>query len=188
MVRDFFASLPIRKIMQFLGGIFIAGTVFFLGGLYMKKHYALVGTAPFTIDDLPAGAVFMPHPEDDAEAERLEKIAMAHYATPEARERGGPVYGSYGYGIVAIEYEIPLASLGIRAVGDKLPGHFLAFPEILALGKHISYDHFHIAISQHHHGETPEHEERESDEAERLIIHFMLISHEQEETMGLYCG
>lgn len=163
----------------------IIGVILFLGGLYIKKHYALISTAPLTLGDLPKEAVFVPHPEDDAEAKRLGKIPMAHYATPEATAAGGPVYGSFGYGIVAVEYEISVSAIGVRAVGGSLPGYLLAIPEAIAAEKNIPYDHFHVGISQHKHTE----EETENEEDRQImIIHFMLIPHEVEEEQGLYCG
>lgn len=174
-----------QKIAAIVFWTILAGVLIFLGALYMKKNYILISRVPLTLDDLPTGAAFLPHPEDDEEAKRLGKIPMAHYATPEAAQAGGPVYGAFGYGIVAVEYEIPVGSIGVREVGGGLPGHLLALPEAIAAEKNISYDHFHVGISQHKHTE----EETENEEDHQiLIIHFMLIPHEVEEEQGLYCG
>ena len=145
-----------------------------------------------TRDDLPASVVKLEHPEEEAEAERLGKIPMGHYGTPEDAKRGGPVYGVHGYEVVSIEHEIPISALGSRLVGSTDLGQLLALPEISTLRKSISYDHFHIGISAHaHEPSSHEHddaESREHDDAGFLIIHFMLIPHEREEALGLYCG
>lgn len=183
-MRLFRVSLVSQKTAIFFWTI-LAGVLIFLGAQYVRKNYILISRAPLTLDDLPAEAVFLPHPEDDAEAKRLGKISMAHYATPEAAQAGGPVYGTFGYGIAAVEYEIPLDSLAIRTVGDTSPGQLLDIPEIRTAAKTIPYDHFHVGISQHRHAEE---ETENSDDHQILIIHFMLIPHEVEEEHGLYCG
>ncbi|PIT86659.1 MAG: hypothetical protein COU33_01890, partial [Candidatus Magasanikbacteria bacterium CG10_big_fil_rev_8_21_14_0_10_43_6] len=158
----------------------------FGGYFYATKNYATKKVTSLSLDDLPTEAIFVPHPEDEEEAERLGKVPMVHYANPEAIRNGGPVYGTFGYRIVAVEYEIPFESVGIREVGDESSGYLLSIPELIAQDKNISYDHFHIGISQHadEHGVENEHK----DTNENLIIHFMLIPHEEEVAMGLYCG
>lgn len=155
---------------------------------FSLANYMRRGAEPgviVTIADLPKEVRLVHHPEEALEAERLGKIAMSHYATPDAEHNGGPVYGAYGYQIVAIEYEIPLSSIGTRLVGSNEPGRLLSLPEFAALAKTVPYDHFHIGISQH-----PNHalHEYDSNWDERLIIHFMLLPHDVEEAIGLYCG
>lgn len=157
-------------------------SVFFLAN-YMR-HGIESGTV-LTLANLPKDARLVHHPEEELEAEKLGKIAMAHYATLEAEHSGGPVYGVYGYQIVAIEYEIPLGSIGKRLVGSNDPGRFLSLPEFTALGKTPPYDHFHIGISQHTQHNLHEHDANEDG---RFIIHFMLLPHDIEEAIGLYCG
>src|SRR3989344_9160138 len=133
-----------KKAALILIWIFIIGASAIFAGRYINDTYQIERTAPLTVEDLPEGTAYIFHPEDEAEARRLEKIPMAHYATPEAMREGGPTYGAFGRQIVAIEYELPLSNLGVRAVGQSASGQLLALPEIHALGKEIHYDHFHV--------------------------------------------
>lgn len=132
-----------------------------------------------TIESLPKDAVFIEHDDHTEEAEG-GRTPLRHYATPEDLERGGPIYGTFGYRIVAVEYEIPVSTIGERPVGEKGSGSrlILNVPERPEL-KHLRYDHFHI-------GRT--HIKVNGNEEEAYSIHFMLIPHEKEESYGLACG
>lgn len=94
---------------------------------------------------------------------------MAHYATREAAAAGGPIFGTVGYRIVAVEYEIPSSSISERSVGTSFPGYLLNQPNLNG----FPVDHMHISEKEY--------------EGKSYDVHFMLISHEEEERNGIYC-
>lgn len=122
-----------------------------------------------TFSDLPEGVVYVSHPHEEREALAREKIPMTHYATPEAIAAGGPIFGTVGYRIVAVEYEIPSSNILERSVGTSFSGYLLNQPSL----KGFPIDHMHIS-------------EKENVK-KSYDIHFMLISHEEEERNGIYC-
>ncbi len=136
-------------------------------------------TKTLTVEDLPDGAEYVRHANEEAEAEEADKLSILHYATPEAHSAGGPTFGVVGYRIVSIEYEFPESEIPSKTVGQEFGGYVLALPGY----KTIPYDHFHISV----HDESPQ-AHTDTDRHEPVYsIHFMLISHEEELSMGLVC-
>lgn len=133
----------------------------------------------FTVEDLPSLAEYVRHANEEAEAEIAEQLSMRHYATPEARSTGGPIFGVVGYRIVSIEYEFLESKIPSKTVGQEFMGYMLALP---GYGT-IPYDHFHISV----HDESPQVHTDEDRREPIYSIHFMLISHEEELSMGLVC-
>lgn len=164
-----------------LGGMVTA--VIFSGIAYEREKHAY---RTLTLDDLPKEAVFIEHPDDVAEAQLAGGIAMRHYATPEAMKAGGPMYGTMGYRIVAIEYEIPVHSVKERPIGKEFAGWKLMLDTLDG----VRYDHFHIGVTTQKHtaGEATNSESHLENGGGTYLIHFMLISHEEEVAYGLVCG
>ncbi|MAF59473.1 MAG: hypothetical protein QF858_00970 [Candidatus Pacebacteria bacterium] len=152
----------------------------------------------FSFEKVPEDVVFLRHEEDERIAEEEGGVAMLHYATPEAIENGGPIYGRLGHTIVSIEYEIPIDSIGERPIGKEGEGGFDLIIEELAEDKNIVYDHMHIGIANSHtggehqdDGHNHEHNSSQSLQGEGgdvYLLHFMLISHEDEVRYGLTCS
>jgi len=158
--------------------LILAGAVLGFGMTY------LLNTTPakiFTVEDLPSGVAYVRHANEEAEAEEAEQLTMKHYATPEAHSTGGPTFGVVGYRIVSIEYELPESEIPSKTVGQEFGGYLLALP---GYGT-IPYDHFHISV----HDESPQAHTHTDEGIHEPIysIHFMLISHEEELSMGLVC-
>lgn len=132
-----------------------------------------------TVEDLPSGAVYVRHANEEAEAEVAEQLSMRHYATPEAHATGGPTFGVVGYRIVSIEYELSESEIPSKTVGQEFGGYVLALP---GYGT-IPYNHFHISVQD----ESPQ-VHADADRNEPVYsIHFMLIPHEEELSIGLVC-
>lgn len=175
-------ALTKQKIM--IGEVVVFGLlVLFCAVTLLSFREDPVRTRTLLIEDLPKDATPVAHVHAHGEFELKneveERAEMQHYATEDAIRSGGPIYGVYGYRIVSIEYEIPVASIGERPVGESDPGNALS-ARILLLGKMVPYDHFHVGESESNFGEG----------MPRKIyrIHFMLISHEEEVESGLSCG
>lgn len=142
-----------------------------------------------TLDYLPKGVAFIDHPEDAALAEKTGGVAMTHYATPEALEHGGPIFGTLGYRIISIEYEIPASKVGNRMVGRQDSAGENLIIESLKQKSSLPYNHFHLGIAEEehsHHNNRPPNIDPHDDTM--YVIHFMLISHEEEVGWGLVCG
>src|SRR3989344_7565619 len=128
--------------------------VLILAGLLLGLAISsqLTYTAPpvkiFTVEDLPSGATYVRHANEEAEAEVAEQLSMRHYATPEARSIGVPTLGVVGYRIVSVEYELPENKIPSKTVGQEFGGDVLALPG----DGTIPYDHFHISV----HDESPQ--------------------------------
>src|SRR3989338_5428866 len=105
-------------------------------------------TKTFSVEDLPSGATYVRHANEEAEAEEAEQLSLRHYATPEAHSSGGPTFGVVGYRIVSIEYELPESEIPSKTVGQEFGGYLLALP---GYGT-ISYDHFYISV----HDQSPQ--------------------------------
>ena len=177
-MRIQFLKLPAIAIL----GV-ITTAVFLAGVLYEReKHVYLT----LTLDNLPKEAVLVEHPEDVAEAKLAGGIAMRHYATPEAMKAGGPIYGTMGYRIVAIEYEIPAKMVKERTIGKESAGWKLVLNKLGG----IRYDHFHIGFTEQKHamGDEADSHSHSENGGGAYLIHFMLISHEEEIAYGLVCG
>ncbi len=158
-------------------------TALILAGVLYEREKHVYRT--LTLDDLPKEATFIEHPEDAAEAKLAGGIAMRHYATPGAMKTGGPIYGTMGYRIVAIEYEIPANSVKERPIGKESAGWKLVLDK---LGD-IRYEHFHISFTKQEHTAGDETDPAaHSENTGVYLIHFMLISHEEEIAYGLVCG
>lgn len=146
--------------------------------LWLAYPYLAPPRGP-TLADLPPGAVYTPHPDEEKQALELGKLPMMHYATPEAIRRGGPIFGAVGYRIVSIEYEIPAEAIGERSVGLDFPGYLLALPEL----RGVPVDHFHVSRHPEHLAGADAH----AHEGGVYSIHFMLIPHEEELRQGIVC-
>ncbi|MEX2013997.1 MAG: hypothetical protein WD896_01430 [Parcubacteria group bacterium] len=137
-----------------------------------------------TLEDLPQDVIPVAHVHSEAEITRNENGEptgeMEHYATPEAIQNGGPIYGVYGYRIVSIEYEVPESKIGLRMVGKEFPGWGLA-PSFFGLTDSAPlYDHFHVGLKDEH--------EAGITVGKTYRIHFMFLSHDEELKIGLSCG
>lgn len=133
-------------------------------------------TRALTVADLPQGVHYVRHESEEQQAQEARKMVMQHYATPEAIQNGGPAFGVVGYRIVSIEYEVPIDKIPEKTVGQLFPGYLLKLP---GLGD-VPYDHFHIS---HHRGALS----GMGKTGEEYSIHFMLISHAEELSLGLVC-
>ena len=154
--------------------------VVILLGVIVSLHFASIPTAgTLTIEDLPSGAEYVRHANEEVEAEEEGKLPLRHYATGEAHLAGGPTFGIVGYRIVSIEYELPASKIPSKTVGQEFGGHPLALPGY----KNIPYDHFHISAQE----ESPQARTGADEHESVYSIHFMLIPHEKELSMGLVC-
>lgn len=133
----------------------------------------------YTVADLPVGAEYMRHASEEVETEEAEILTMRHYATPEAHQARGPTFGVTGYRIVSIEYEFPESKIPSKTVGQEFGGYLLELPSYEA----IRYDHFHISV----HKESLQADADGHSHEPVYSIHFMLIPHEEELSMGLVC-
>lgn len=143
----------------------------FLGLALLPLSVPVTMAKIYTIEDLPVGAESVEHAHETAEAEEAEQISMDHYATPEALEIGGPIFGVIGYRIVSVEYELKASDIPSKTVGQAFEGYLLNLPDYAG----IAYDHFHISSHEEESGET------------EYSIHLMLIPHEEELSIGLVC-
>lgn len=172
--------------MHFQRNLFLLITfcIFILLFLWYRNFYRNCYET-LTRADLPKGAIFVPHMHPD-EGQELDangqpKRDMEHYATEEAIKNGGPIYGVYGYRIVAIEYEIPESRIGVRPVGKDFPGWDIS-ASFLGFRTPVPYEHVHIGIKQ------KEDEDGENKHEKTYLIHYMLLSHDEELKIGLNCG
>lgn len=156
----------------------VAGAILGFGLSVAFPFTNLAATKILTVEDLPSGAEYVRHANEEAEAEEAEQLSLWHYATEEAHSAGGPTFGVVGYRIVSIEYELPESQIPSKTVGQEFGGYMLALPGY----KTIPYDHFHISVQD----QSPQ--AHTSGEPERTYsLHFMLIPHEEELSMGLVC-
>ena len=164
----------------------VMGTAFL--GLVLVVVFVSTKETPtvrtLTLEDLPQDVIHVAHVHPEAEIARDEHgeptSEMEHYATPEAIQNGGPIYGVYGYRIVSVEYEIPESKIGLRMVGKEFPGWGLA-PSFFGLTNSVpSHDHFHVGLKDKL--------EAEAVMEETYRIHFMFLSHDEELKTGLSCG
>ena len=123
--------------------VFLFLFVFCMYSFYKRDNNRLF----LTIDDLPKGAVFVSHDHDLKEVKLTGGVAMRHYATPEAAKAGGPIYGTMGYRIVAIEYDVKSDMIVNKAVGKEFPGWKL----LIENSDKFKYDHFHVDFSKDDH-------------------------------------
>lgn len=160
------------------GGVLI-GVASILGYVHLNRSRDV---PLLTRADLPEGAVLIwhHHPLQPLAPGEESKVEMEHFATHKAIENGGPIYGVYGYRIVAIEYEVPIAGIGVRPVGDEDPGFALS-RFLLQVPKVPTYDHVHI-------GRAENHDAAGGHATHAYLIHFMLISHDEELKIGLSCS
>jgi hypothetical protein len=166
-----------------IASVFFALLVFCVA--WFGNKHATVTT--LTRENIPHDAVFVDHHHDAKELDESgqPKGEMEHWATPEAMQRGGPIYGIYGYSLVSIEYEVGDSEMGAHAVGKEFPGWNLS-STFLGFKTLVPYDHFHIGIINDDHAEgastTPHVHEK------KYRIHFMLLPHSEELKIGLNCG
>lgn len=173
--------MHVRHIISLCIILVVAGALLVLVGFW-RGTLAPRPVQILTIDDLPAGAILIDSPDTAAIAQEAGSNAMFYYATPDALKAGGPIFGTFGYRIVSISYEIPIHELTSRPTGNPLPGGRLALE---GLGE-IPYDHFYVRAvpKEARHANTAMNTNSSGD---MLLIHFMLISHEEEVADKLAC-
>ena len=157
----------------------------------LALRYFLIGNGEhkrpaLTRADLPTGVTFIKHEhpsdgEEELDADGNPKAEMEHWGTPEAVKSGGPIYGVYGYSIVAVEYQIPASQIGSRTVGKDFAGWDLS-DSGQGFASPIPYDHFHIGIM-----DIPD-DGHEHTHEETYIVHYMLLPHAEELKIGLSCS
>lgn len=177
------------KMLIFLPIVFLVTGTIFVSSYFVFRNKKNVQhpNKLLTLDDLPKEAIFIRHPEDEEIASQTGGIAMRHYATLEDAKTGGPIYGTMGYRIVSIEYEITEELVKKRPIGQDFAGWKLTIEKM----KHAHYDHFHIGIINAHHPYFHSDYDKgpRNNVGENIyLIHFMLISHEEEKAYGLVCG
>lgn len=172
-----------RRVFIYLFVGALGSIILVLGTIFMILHYKSTAyyQLPLTLDDLPEESRLIEHHHDVITTDHQGGVEMRHYGTPDAEEKGGPIYGVLGYRIVSIEYTIPAKMTGKQLVGKEFPGYDLL------VQKNIPYDHFHMGITESH--QILEQMATSSpQDSHSFLIHFMLISHEEEVTYGLMCG
>lgn len=151
-------------------GILLVGARFWHGMLASPPVRIL------TTDDLPNGAILVDFPAAVAITQETGGNAMFYYATPDALKTGGPIFGTFGYKIVSIVYEIPVRELTSPPMGNLPPGGRLT---LNGLGV-IPYDHFYARIVPGGAQRTDTAVSKFSSSGDVLLIHYMLISREEE--------
>lgn len=161
----------------YIAGVVVLFAITLIMVIFIQQRERLYGKTA-TLADLPKEAIRITHRDEDMQSSDDETMVMQHYGAREAIEAGGPIYGTMGYRIVSVEYEVPANMLPEKAIGQIAKGYLLKLPEF----RTMQYDHFHIS----YHPESTM-VVAQSRHEPVYSIHFMLIPHEEELLFGLVC-